>query len=735
MKKKTLVSGIITLIFLILFVFTGPVYSFAGDGSIAKYLASNAEPGFNSVSWGIGAFLKIFVKLFPSVNWWTMFSIFMMFSSLFFLTLFIQELFDGVKGILIAAVFALFLWEAAYSIDINFTQTAILSGITGTSAFLMLVRKIKIKGLSKSDATYTEEQERSSIGLAICYGVIGVLYILIAGALRFDAMIMCIPFAVVVLAVRFVGIVFGRSESSRSNSIGDNNLEGNELASGNDKKNRIIIGVAVPLILMICTVLISYGSHQIYRHMNPNIAFFEDTFDLTREVYDYIDMYPEYNEVKDVYEAAGLKGSWYAMLTNYYIADTNYFNVETMTVPLQFKGASTKTFGGYMDEVLYYKGALILGLIVMLLAGILTSIKKDIIPVLSAVAVFIVSGLYFVHVGRYAWRVSGGVTVACVVMGLMMLEEIYNRYSDFFVKNKEINAVDIDCNKNSSDNVSNSKLVANNNKKLRMSFLVGCAITVICCLDVCIHIAGTKSFVFPRSEVTDEAKAGLLDYMNSNGDIIYFTEDYDYASHNIWYVGAPGYLDNKFTTLAGYNEGRNADLQAVGINDMSQFVINMLTRDDIYTEYSDVWAAYLCDYYNPYVSAGIVDVYEPTGTQFIRYVAPMEASEDRFGDEVSDVSLCVDGSKQSDNYQVVHIEAKTSMQDQDIEYYMNIENAATGAIYSYPLVREGDALTGDALWMNDTWSFMDTNQYIVAKYSDGTIVRILNITGTPVPFI
>ena len=148
-----------------------------------------------------------------------------------------------------------------------------------------------------------------------------------------------------------------------------------------------------------------------------------------------------------------------------------------------------------------------------------------------------------------------------------------------------------------------------------------------------------------------------------------FTEDYDYASHNIWYVGAPGYLSNKFTILAGYNEGRNADLQAVGINDMSQFVINMLTRDDIYTEYSDVWSSYLCDYYNPYVSAGIVDVYEATNTQFIRYVAPVEAGEDAFDDSVCDVELFVDSSKQADNYQVIHISAKTSVQDEDIEYY------------------------------------------------------------------
>lgn len=686
MKKKIIVSGMITLLLLIVFVFTGPVYSFAGDGSIAKYLASNAEPGFNSVSWGIGAFLKIFVKLFPSVNWWTMFSIFMMFSSLFFLTLFIQELFDGIKGSLIAVVFALFLWEAAYSIDINFTQTAILSGITGTSAVLMMSRKKVLQG-------------------RILYGIIGLLYILIAGSLRFDAMIMCIPFAIVIIAIRLLLLLMNKTGYGVDDKT-----------DKNDKRSdfvRVLFSLVItPVIVILCTVVLSYGVHQVYRHMNPNIAFFEDTFDLTREVYDYLDMYPEYDEVKDVYEAAGLKSSWYAMLTNYYIADTNYFNVETMSVPVQFKGASTKTFGGYMSEMMNYKGALIFGVLVIILAGIMTSVRKSILPLVSAIVVFIVSGLYFVHVGRYAWRVSGGVTVACVVMGLMMLSELVNRSNTISKHTDDIAVI-------KTSNIMN---------------MAGIVITCLCIVCVGIHISITKSFAMPQSEVTDEAKAGLLDYMDSNSDIIYFTEDYDYASHNIWYVGTPGYLDNKFTTLAGYNEGRNSDLQAVGINDMSQFVINMLTRDDIYTEYSDVWASYLCDYYNPYVSAGIVDVYEPTGTQFIRYVAPVEAAEDKFDDAVTGVALYVDSSKQSDNYQIVHIEAKTSVQENGIEYYMNVENASTGAIYSYPLVQDGDDLTGDAIWKNDTWSFMDTSQYIVARYADGTTVRLLNITGIPVDF-
>ncbi len=698
MKKKAFVSGIITLISLILFVFSEPVYSFAGDGSIAKYLASNAEPGFNSISWGIGALLKIFVKLFPSINWWTIFSIFVMFASLFFITLFIQELFEGIKGIIISIVFALFMWEAAYSIDINFTQTAILSGITGTSAAVMM-------------------NFRSTIKCKVLYGIIGILFILIAGSLRFDAMLLCIPFAIVVLALRGMLLLLQNRKSDQSVSsdmVPDVNIEGKDLNAATDSPcKKMVFHIMASFIVIIVAGFVSYGSHKVYRIINPDIAFFEDTFDLTREVYDYLDMYPDYDELEDVYEAAGIKPSWYAMLTNYYIADTNYFNVETISVPVQFKGPSTKTFGGYMDEMLNYKAALILGLMVLVLSGVLTSVKKGIFSLASAIGVFIMSGLYFVHVGRYAWRVSGGVTVACVVMGLMMLAELLKVYQ-----------VDND--------ISDAHTT---NKVVKIKNILGYIILTISVISVVADIVTTKSFAFPKAEITDEAKAGLLDYMDSNSDIIYFTEDYDYASHNIWYVGTPGYLDNKFVIFAGYNEGRKKDLQSFGINDMSQFVINMLTRDDIYTEYSNVWHSYLCDYYNPYVSAGIVDIYEPTGTQFIRYVAPVEVSEDSFNDMVSDVSLYVDSSKSVDSYQVVHIDAKTSIQDEDVEYYLNIENSSTGAIYSYPLVLDGTKLTGNAIWVNDTWSFMDTRQYIVIKYPDGVSVRTLDITGTPVPFL
>lgn len=698
--KKNIISVVITLCLLLIFVFTGPVYSNAGDGSIAKYLASNAEPGFNSISWGIGAFLKIFVHLFPSVNWWTIFSIFMLFSCLYLLTLFIQEQFDGIGGVIIAILFALFMWEVSYSIDINFTQTAILSGITGTSALLMMWHRSK------------------SFGRAV-YGFIGVLYILISGSLRFNAMILCIPFVLVILALRFLIIKINGKDTDAS--ISENSIK----RSFGLSDSAIRFSVFLPFIIIILAVGGSYGIHQIYRHINPDIAFFEDTFDLTREVYDYQDMYPDYDEVSDVYEAAGITKSWAAMLSNYYIVDTNYFNIETLSVPVQFKGASTLTFEGFMSDALGHKGALLLALIVIATGGILVSYRHMLIPLISAIAVFVVSGLYFVHVGRYAWRVTGGVVAACVVMALMMLEALS---SQSLAQGEDKLK---DCPANSVNNLFPSG-IKNCNKRERL--IPAVVIAVVSFVYVSGHVITSKSFEIPKSKVTDTATADLLDYMDSNSDIVYLTEDLDYSSHNLWYVQAPGYLDNKFTVFAGYNEGRNKDLQTYGISDMSAFVINMLTRDDIYTVYTNEWAAYLCDYYNLYVSAGIVDVFEETGTQFIRYVAPVETISDSYDGSVSNVSLYVDESRQTDNYQVIHVDAKVSMSEEDTEYYLNIENASTGAIYSYPLVRDGESLTGDAIWKNDTWNFGETSQYIVARYSDGTAVRIMDITGTPVPF-
>jgi hypothetical protein len=627
------------------------VYSNAGDGSIAKYLAmGGAAPGFNSISVGTGRILKILVGIWPFVNWWTVFSIFMMFSSMFFITLAVQVLFDGKRGLIPALMTGVLIWEIAPAVEINFTQTAILSGITGISLVLILPF-IKRTG--------------GKVFLAAA----GILYLLTAGGLRTDAMLLCIPFAAVAVVSQFV---WGR------------------------KKKTLL-----PAVLIAAAVLSSLGLRFAWRAADSDVALFEDTFDLTREVYDYQDMYPEYEKMQQSLEDAGLTHSWYSMLCSYYIADTSHFNPDTMKVPVQFKGESRKSFAGFISDVLQYKRALAVAIGVLLSIFVLLSMQAAWLPALSAVAVFLASGLYFVHIGRYAWRVSGGVILACVVMALFMTRTRYEERDERLM----------------------SQAAA---FRFRGAFLCFLAFALI---TAGYGIIKDKTFSFPEAAVTDEKKAAMLDHINESPKA-YFTEDMYYSCHNVWSVPDSDYLCNKFSISAGYNLGRKKDLARFGINDMKDFVMHMITSGDILTVYDVTWISYLCDYYNPYVSAAVMDTYD--GSDYIQYSAPVETTVDHYDDTVSGEEMYVDSSKEAYDYQTIVLTADIKAEEAS-EYFLNVEDSSTGAVYSYPLSSDGGRLCGRMLWRNDTWQPAGTGMYIV-KRSEGNAVRIRDLTGIAIGY-
>ena len=63
---------------------------------------------------------------------------------------------------------------------------------------------------------------------------------------------------------------------------------------------------------------------------------------------------------------------------------------------------------------------------------------------------------------------------------------------------------------------------------------------------------------------------------------------------------------------------------------------------------------------------------------------------------------------------------------------MNVIDNTTGAVYSYPLVSNGDELSGLAIWRNDTWQFENTSRYIAGRNSDKCI-ELADISNVPVP--
>ena len=90
--KDIMAATLQTLLLLMLFIFTDPEYSPSGDINIAEFLASTTKDGFYYISPALSAVLRLFVHWFPEVNWWTIFSIVMMFSGMFILNYLILKI-------------------------------------------------------------------------------------------------------------------------------------------------------------------------------------------------------------------------------------------------------------------------------------------------------------------------------------------------------------------------------------------------------------------------------------------------------------------------------------------------------------------------------------------------------------------------------------------------------------------------------------------------------------------
>lgn len=657
---------ILTLIFLLLFIFTNPGYSSAGDQNIAEFVASTETPGYYFISPALAWALRLCAIALPMINWWTLFSMTVMFGGQLIILYYIQRRFNNYIGKIIAAALAMFLWRSMFSLEINFTQTASIAAVAGMVIWLCW-------------DLYTTHRSR------IVHALIGIFFLLLAGAIRWDSLLLCLPFGV-------MGILYRLFVYYINKNIPDKK----------EFHNYIRLQILIPMFAMILCVFGSYSIHFAYGLTHPTWAEYVRANDLECDTYDYADKYPTWEENEQQYESAGLKKSWYHMLFQSYTGDINHFSADDMSVMLQFRGSTTKTFSGYWRSLYSFKLVWFLSLVILLIAAAYFGIRRSIIPAAANIFAFFACSYAFVHMGRYPWRVICSFTLAGIILFLIMSSENWP--------------------------------AMNPHKKLPHAVLTSLAfiLVVISSLSTAKFTMDKKTFQLPVAAVTNTEKSGLLDYMNTNKNIIYFMENDFYSVHNIWTAKPVNYLDNLFTIFSVFNRGRSADFAKYGVPDLSNFFTYMLTRPNVYTVYDDTWSAYLCDYYNPYVSAGIVDTYAPTGTSFIRFVAPVQSTGDSISQNITDVHLSIAQSEASDNYQVLTFSATINGTALD-EYYLNVTNSQTGAIYSYPLVVNGKKLTGKALWMNHTWNFSNTKRTIVGKF-DSKYVNLLDITNEPVPF-
>lgn len=131
MKKKFLL--LITMAAFLLFLFSSPQLSGAGDTNIAEYLASSKiKSGFFFISPVLAYILRMLNYMY-SANWWAFFSIAVMFIGLFIILWFFNKRYEKygcLVQLFLAYVFVLFFWELMLKYEVNFTQTAVIASLS-----------------------------------------------------------------------------------------------------------------------------------------------------------------------------------------------------------------------------------------------------------------------------------------------------------------------------------------------------------------------------------------------------------------------------------------------------------------------------------------------------------------------------------------------------------------------------------------------------------------------------
>lgn len=650
-----------TLILLVLFVLSDPAISTAGDLRIAEYLMSNTDVGFYFISPVLAWILKIFVNLFPCVNWWVIFSILITFVGFWIFINFIDTVISEKYGIILSSIFGLLYWHAILLEDINFTQTAAISAVTGAVVcFSVLKESSRKKKITKV--------------------VVACVFILIAGAIRWKALVMCLPF--IAMTILYYALV-------------------TYLKSKDDDKIEQIKWSLSILVVACVMVFGSYGLHKIYGKINPLYIEYVVANSLREDIYDYQDRYPAWEEAQNEYEAAGIERSWIEMVNQSFTADRNHFSADDLRVMKSFRGSSVFLISDYFSSLEGYEEVFIIVAVLVLLIVLINGFRNSILPILGNAFGFIGFAVTLTIMGRYAWHVTVGI-VLMAVLSLIYMSSIHLSEKIGCLSSERIDAWFAGI----------YEIVAN-------VVVLGAAVAVI---------VNSVSFVVPAAKITNETEASLVDYMDSNDDVVYLDLGSlcYYDTHNIWSVRPLDYMDNVFTGIGHFILGRSDDLDRYEITDIVSAMIN---RSNIYTFYNDTWNAYLADYYDPCIAAGVVDEYGDA--EFIRYVAPKMIVGEKSGLTVRNVHMSLTASEKSSNYRYWNIAADIEGDVSAEEYYINVLDYGTGNTYSYPVSVEDGKLVGKELYINSSWSFMETGRYLVGIV-DGECYVLADLSAEPV---
>ena len=667
----------LTAFALFVFLVTEPALSAAGDMNIAEYLGSSKiAPGFFFISPALACVLRFFNAIFTA-NWWALFSIAVMFGGLYVFLWFVNKrsaLREWTALLLTDGLFVLFFWELMLRHEINFTQTTIISGL---SAVLLIL-----------DSCYECADDKPAAHKSSIVKIsLGVCLLFVSGSVRWKALVLMLPFAVMCLGYFFV------FPCTSTNLI-------ESLRSSWQTKKKLLMTAG----MVILVVFMSYGLHRLYGIINPDLGEYVEANALREAICDYADQYPDYEHHAEMYRELGIRQSWIDMVCAFLTGDKNHFSSGDLDKMAALKQSSHMTVSNFTGSLKGHTVMWISLTVLLVFMTLLRGRKQFYIPLLGCIVAFILCGLYFIMIGRIEWRVTSGCVLASALsyIAMMAYQSTRAEVSEFNLKAKTGLLV----------------LTA-------IFFVVGC---------VCVRLE--KEFSLPRAAVTDEERAGMLDYIDANADTLYLDVEDTlrfYNSYNLWAAHEPEYMDNVISLVAHFIIGEKETLAAAGTDNI---INDMLTRPNIYVRYcsyetNGIFLNYLRDYYDECISVSVVDGYG--STRYLRYSLPIdEVVEISENPAQGDVIFEALDEFPDDLYVItaVRVNFRQDTADENVyrDYYLNVTDAATGAVYSYGLKSDESGCSGKVLWMDGTWGLDTVSVSLVGYDSDGTYHAILDVT-------
>ena len=668
---------------LLIFLGTDPELSSAGDRNIAEYLSSTTKPGFFFISPELAFLLRIPVHINASVNWWTVFSLTLLFAGLFLQLYIIGRIIAGWPGKAAQFLHGLLFCSLYLTEPINFTQTAMVTAVTG----ILLVLEYAVPDTDDPAEDADGAGRKAASGLLKLLS--GAAVLLLACSIRYKAAVLCIPFGLMCLAYPLLP----------------------HRGTGMKPARPVLRKTLSAALALISVCILSFGIRWVYGRMDPYYPEYTRANTLRENIYDYLDRYPGYPENEEAYNSAGITPVWIGMLEQCFTSDQNYFGTDTLSRMEAFRTSGRIPFRSFLSTLKPHIASLAAAGAAVCLIFLALGPGNAAVPLLLCLASFMAGGIFFTLIGRIEWRVTNGVLLSAMASFIWMSARTAG---------------------------SNRKLPELPLRTKGLRTVVSAILYAAVLLSLRVAINGGRPLTPPKAAEINPAFADYLDYQNSHPDTIYYVTNGYYEAHNAFTGKDPDYLKNQYSVIANFILGRHKELEKRGITSLTY---DMLYRDDVLMEYNPVIRGYLQTYYDPCISCSIADVYAPLNIALVNYRAPVitagsvgEVSPGIPEEPVlSGLDLAImDAAASPADYRVFALEAAVSGETFD-RYALNVRDMESGNVYTYPLTAENGLLLGKMVWLDGSWDFAGSSRIIIGE-KEGAWYDIWDITGAPVFF-